>query len=578
MEGSARSPTFLFLNMDVYGTAVTAVQQIYQVTVFIQGVISDIKDFEQDKYNIQLKLELQLATLQFFEQRFLDPQHGLLLPGHLSERVQEAIKHLLEKMKGVLAEYEVLLHRFDLAGEQNSLDGKDMAEKEKSKKSFFEKVKTKAKVLKVKGYDWSLFGKERIIEVVEEYKQWSDDLRGLMQHFSQEAVYSLADAMSNMSLKGTGLEPVARRQELASLKAPDNFESLAGDLVENGTPSDSFQLASWKHNGEEQRVIVEYHDYDSRLKVQDLDLEEIQELKAPVKDLAWLLQNSTFSGEEQSNESDQPVIYALQCLGFIDQTEKERSAFIYKLPFAVGAAGDGSAGLITLHELINKTDPSTKRLVGKPALGDRFNIAHCLALTLLNIHGSHWIHKNIWSRGILLFERSNDGGVKPFRSTNNEEVIEGGSKRRQILAFLGDWGYARPEQGGTEMRSDFEIEPNLYRHPERQGKPTQQFSRGHDIYALGVVLLEIGVWKTVSQFFDKAIKDAQKTGRLPKAKDVRGAFLTLAQRELPKEMGESYASAVVTCLSSKSKIDSNMELSLDFKERVVDALSIGRKL
>jgi Prion-inhibition and propagation len=563
--------------MDIYGTAVTAVQQIYQVTVFIQGVVSDIKAFEEDKYNVQLKLELQLASLQFFQQRFLDPQHGLLLPGNLPERVQEAIKHLLEKMKSVLAEYEVLLHRYDLSGEENSLEGNDVVEKEKKKKSFFEKVKRKAKVLKSKGYDWSLFDKDKIIAVVEEYKQWADSLRDMMQHFSQEAVYSLSDAMSNMSLKGTGLEPVAKRQKLASLKAPDDFGSLSGDLEENGTPSDSFQLARWKHDGEEQRVIVEYHDYDSRLKVEDLDPEEIEELKAPVRDLAWLLQNSTFSGEEQPEESDQPIIYALQCLGFIDQVEKERSAFIYKLPLAADAAGDSTASLITLHELINKVDPTTKRLLGKTILGDRFNIAHCLALTLLNVHGSHWIHKNIWSRGILLFQRSSDNDIKPFRPTSNEAVTAD-SKRGQTLAFLGDWGYARPEQGGTEMKSDFEIEPNLYRHPERQGKPTRQFSRSHDIYALGVVLLEIGLWKTVSQFFDKAIKDAQKTGRLPKAKDVRGAFLTLAQRELPKEVGESYTSAVVACLSSKFKTDSNMELSLDFKERVVDALNVGRKL
>ncbi|OKL61725.1 hypothetical protein UA08_02449 [Talaromyces atroroseus] len=559
--------------MDIYGTAVTAVQQIYQVTVFIQGVVSDIKAFEQDKYNVKLKLELQLASLQFFQQRFLDPQHGLLLPGNLPERVQEAIKHLLEKMKSVLAEYEVLLHRYDLSGEENSLGGMDVIE-EKEKKSFFEKVKTKTKLLKLKGYDWSLFDKEKIIAVVEEYKQWADSLRDMMQHFSQEAVYSLSDSMSKISLKGTGLEPVAKRQKLASLKAPDDYESLSGELEENGTSTGSFQLALWKHNREEQQVIVEYHEYDSRLKVEDLDSEEIDELKAPVRDLAWLLQNSTFSGEEQTDDSDQPIIYALQCLGFVDQAENGRSVFIYELPFA---AGDSTAGLITLHELINRVDPASKRLLGKPILGDRFIIAHCLALTLLNVHGSHWIHKNVWSRGILLFQRSSDNSIKPFRPTSNEAGAAD-SKRGQTLAFLGDWGYARPEQGGTEMKSDFEVEPNLYRHPERQGKPTRQFSRSHDIYALGVVLLEIGLWKTVSQFFDKVIKDAHKTGRLPKAKDVRSAFLALAQRELPKEVGESYTSAVVACLSSKLKTDSNMELSLDFKERVVDALEVGRKL
>jgi hypothetical protein len=144
--------------MDFYGTAVTAVTQIYQVTVFIQGVVSDIKAFEQDKYNLQLKLELQLASLQFFQDRFLDSQQGLLLPGKLPERIQVAIKHLLEKMKSVLADYEVLVHRYNvISDEEDSPVKKDEVKREKWRKSFFEKAKATAKNLKLKGYDWSLF-------------------------------------------------------------------------------------------------------------------------------------------------------------------------------------------------------------------------------------------------------------------------------------------------------------------------------------------------------------------------------------------------------------------------------------
>lgn len=566
--------------MDFYGTATTAVTQIYQVTVFIQGVVSDIKAFEQDKHDLHLKLELQLASLQFFQERFLDPQHGLLLlPGKVPERIQVAIKNLLEKMKSVLSEYEVLVHRYNvLSEEEESPVNKDEVEREKWRKKFFEKAKTKAKSLKLKGYDWSLFDREKLIAVVEEYKQWADSLRGLMQHFNQEAVYSISDAMSAMSLKGTGLEPVVKRQKLASASAPESFQALDGDLVDAGTQSDNFQIAWWKYGSEEQQqVIVEYHEYDSRLKVEDLDSEEIEELKEPVRDLAWLLQNSTFSEDDGPVEdSGQPTIYALQCLGFIDQPEWERSAFIYKLPLATS---DETANLITLHGLINKLDPATKRPLGKLPLGDRFNIAHCLALTVLNVHGSRWVHKNIWSRGILLFEQGGDRGLRPLFSSKRQATdAENSTTKAQILAFLGDWGYARLEQAGTKLRVDFEIEPNFYRHPERQQKPDHQFSSQHDNYALGVVLLEIGLWKTISQLFAKPIQDAQKSGRPPKAKDVRAALVSLAQTELPKEMGESYALAVSSCLLGKFKGDSDAELSLDFKETVVDAIAQGRKL
>jgi hypothetical protein len=34
---------------------------------------------------------------------------------------------------------------------------------------------------------------------------------------------------------------------------------------------------------------------------------------------------------------------------------------------------------------------------------------------------------------------------------------------------------------------------DVYRHPERQGRPQKLFKKVHDIYALGVVMLEIGM-------------------------------------------------------------------------------------
>ncbi|CAG8970828.1 hypothetical protein HYALB_00001616 [Hymenoscyphus albidus] len=44
---------------------------------------------------------------------------------------------------------------------------------------------------------------------------------------------------------------------------------------------------------------------------------------------------------------------------------------------------------------------------------------------------------------------------------------------------------------------DETIERNLYRHPSRQGAiPADEFIMQHDIYNLGVCLLEIGLWES----------------------------------------------------------------------------------
>lgn len=564
--------------MDFYGTAATAIDQAIKVTIFIKGVISDIRSYEEDRSKFQLKLDLQLTSLEFFRRRFLDEQHGLLLPGGVPEWVADTICKLLLNMSKGLAEYQAIVAGYDFV---DSSQENENGDREKWKQSLFERAKTKAKTLKLKGYNWSLFDKKKLIGVLEDYKEWTDSLRDLMQHFSQESIYTIADTVSSMKntgLEGTGLETVVKRQKLASSTAPESFQGLDGEICEEGTPSSKVQLAHWNHNGESTKVIVEYHDYDRRLKYGDLDEEEVAELKAPLRNLAWLLQNSAFDegDDEDPSLSQSPTIYSLQCLGYQDQPTHERMTFLYKLPSVRGAGSNPSQHLITLHELINKIDPQLKRQL-KPSLGERFSIAHCLALTLLNVHGSLWVHKNIWSRGVLLFQQTEDG-IVPLELAGAAKKPASSDYRQRVLAFLGDWGYARPVEGATDMRSDFEIEPNFYRHPDRQGVPTRQFGRMHDIYALGVVLLEIGLWRTISQLFDARIKEGERTGKLPKAKDVRTALITLAQRDVAKEMGEQYASAVVKCLGGDLRNASDTELSFDFKEKVIDAIIPGMKL
>lgn len=151
-------------------------------------------------------------------------------------------------------------------------------------------------------------------------------------------------------------------------------------------------------------------------------------------------------------------------------------------------------------------------------------------------------------------------------------------KRDDLVSYLSDWGYARSVQQGTDMRSDFEIEPNLYRHPSRQGRPTQQFSREHDIYALGVVLLEIGLWVTLSRLMEGKIRESETSGRLPRPKKVAEDLVALAQQGLPKEMGTGYTRAVLACLRGEFRGREGPALAVDFREKVVDVLAGGMEV
>ncbi|KAF7175037.1 hypothetical protein CNMCM7691_005505 [Aspergillus felis] len=552
--------------MDIYGTAVTAINQVYQVTIFIKGVISDIKAFDDDRAEIQLKLNVQLSTLLFFKRIFFHPEHGLLLPGKVDPFIADTVQELVVQMRKTLAEYELVAAKYGLVDEELTIEPEKPAN---TQESLLERAKSKARSLKHKGYDWSLFDKKKLNRILEEYTKWSTDLRNLMQHMSQDTLARMAES-DHQGLKSSGLEPVIKRRTLAAAKAPAEFRSLAGTIVEEGKTPGGFRLGKWSASeSEAMTVIVEYHEYESTLKRDDLELDEIEELKEPIRNLAWLLQNTTFTGTS-SNSLDQPKIYALECLGFIDQPTEERSIFLYKLPPSEPTT---DASLTTLHAFINAVNSQTKRPLKKPSLNDRFSMAHSLALTVSNLHASAWLHKNIWSRGILLFLETPTGtsasGLYAHRLTPCP------NDKTRIVSYLSDWGYARSVQQGTDMRSDFEVEPNLYRHPSRQGRPTQQFSREHDIYALGVVLLEIGLWVTLSRLMEGKIREAETSGRLPRAKKVQEDLLALAQQGLPKEMGVGYTRAVLACLKGEFRGSEGPTLAVDFQEKVVDVLAGG---
>jgi hypothetical protein len=553
--------------MDFYGTASTAITQIYQVTVFIQGVISDIKAFDDDRAEIRLKLNLQLSSLLFFRKIFFHPEHGLMVPGKVDPFIAETVEGLLVQMRKTLAEYELVAGKYGLVDEEFAIE----PEKPKAQESLLERAKSKAKSLKLKGYDWSLFDKKKLYRILETYTQWSQDLRNLMLHMSQDTLAKLAES-DQQGMKSSGLEPLMKRRMLAEAEAPADYHSLTGTLTEEGKSTKGFQLGTWSAGtSEATKVIVEYHEYEGELKRDDLGPDEVDELKAPIRNLAWLLQSTTFDSNS-SDSLDQPKIYALECLGFIDQPVEERSAFLYKLP---ASESDDGASLTTLHAFINAIDSANKRPLKKPSLNDRFSMAHSLALTVSNVHASAWVHKNIWSRGILLFLETSSG---VSTAGLYEQRLSTPSPGNRIVSYLSDWGYARSVKQGTDMRSDFEVEPNLYRHPNRQGKPTHQFSRLHDIYALGVVLLEIGLWVTLSRLMEAKIREAENSGRLPNRKKVAEDLMTLAAQRLPMEMGVGYTKAVMACLKGDFKGTEGPALAVDFQEKVVDVLRGGIEL
>jgi len=100
------------------------------------------------------------------------------------------------------------------------------------------------------------------------------------------------------------------------------------------------------------------------------------------------------------------------------------------------------------------------------------------------------------------------------------------------------------------------------RHPSRQGThPETNYQMQHDIYSLGVVLLEIGLWtsfviydpeKESSSLVPNNILGPANLARsrqpLGGAFEIKQKLEALAESELPVRIGRRYTSIVLLCL------------------------------
>lgn len=183
----------------------------------------------------------------------------------------------------------------------------------------------------------------------------------------------------------------------------------------------------------------------------------------------------------------------------------------------------------SLRRLLLDADPTYP-------LNARFHVAQRLARSTMFLHACQIVHKGIRPDNVICFGKQ--GGTP-----DNPYLI--GFERFRMAGL------------GSSRQSDGDWQRELYRHPSRQGaRPEQDYNMKHDIYSLGVCLLELGLWKsffgpsyrlnkdTVITMSDFAIKDPRK-----RAFAIKKKLVKTAEEQLPGCMGGKFASIVVSCLT-----------------------------
>ncbi|KAI1824727.1 hypothetical protein F4861DRAFT_504547 [Xylaria intraflava] len=251
------------------------------------------------------------------------------------------------------------------------------------------------------------------------------------------------------------------------------------------------------------------------------------------------------------SEVKSPGFRTMHGLGYVSETLHEvRFGLVYQLPFETTLEQSGDEKYDTLSNAIRK--------VKHVPLEVRYSLAQALCDATLHLHSIGWWHKALKSDNVILFHE------RP--SLDQEKTSEASLDFKN--PYLMGFDCSRPADAETWTATDFNIDNNLYRHPDRWGRPVS-FERHHELYALGLLLLEIGCWRAVPTMGSRS-KDLRSV-RNPET--LRSYFLDIVDSRLAHDTGSKYAAVVRKCIEKRdwNTYEDSQYLTL-FREQILEPL------
>ncbi|KAI6838218.1 hypothetical protein KC340_g11624 [Hortaea werneckii] len=325
--------------------------------------------------------------------------------------------------------------------------------------------------------------------------------------------------------------------ELSALRLPEEgpppYEALGvpsttrfvGQLIRAKT-STSVQNALGS-DAAEVPVFVEYANFDSIYRDTHVS-PPLQRLEA----LAGYLQ--PMRPESQSN---------LSLLGYFEDPSQPRIGLVYDVPYSIqNRLQDANqrlapVSLLKLVQKASKTQPNNNEAAA-PALEHRFQMAYRLVEQLYALHACEVPHGNINSSSIIFTMRSSEA----FRPQH---------ARAPLLASFDLFSKCTVE--GTQRAANF----NIYRHPDDTVPIINRAVAAdirHDLYALALVLLEVGLWTPIGDLYKQKYTLADFKLRIEK----------LWIPKLAAKCGSTYMRAVEVCFRAvDDPMLSNTSISTD---------------
>ncbi|KAF7629667.1 hypothetical protein AFLA_013375 [Aspergillus flavus NRRL3357] len=257
---------------------------------------------------------------------------------------------------------------------------------------------------------------------------------------------------------------------------------------------------------------VEYKDYSSSDRIVGPTKDEIE--RHIVRELAALLISKLPSS-----------FRVARCVGYYEE------AGSFGLVFEKHAAHADQTIIPLSHCLSLETQ--------MPSLGERIALAQGIVQTVFQLHVVGWLHKGLRPANILLFEDHN-GGIAYDKS-----YISGFEDARPV---------AQPNL--TEEAHSRLLNDDWYRHPDIQTvKPAHrefQYCMRYDLYSLGILLVEIALWKPVL--------DIQSNVGPGDIKSFILSHNTQCLQRIQFAFGRKYAEIVMNCLNPGEEMDDHTQM------------------
>ncbi|KAI9777742.1 MAG: hypothetical protein M1816_004597, partial [Peltula sp. TS41687] len=184
-----------------------------------------------------------------------------------------------------------------------------------------------------------------------------------------------------------------------------------------------------------------------------------------------------------------------------------------------------------LEMTYNKREPP-------PPLEQRFQLAQALLTSVMNFHTVSWLQKSISSFNVACFHAT-------------DEPLLSGIANPFFLGFL----YSRVDDDNafTEGPTD-DPDHQGYQHPGYRGRERVGRNRGgvryqveYDYDSLGLVLLEIGVWRPLNRMLKRSNTECEQSSSDQSSTSELDCLLRYVE-QLKYTMGSRYQRVVDTCL------------------------------